>query len=108
MDSNRKKSPFLEKIRHLMRVQHYAIRTEQAYVDWIRRFILYHGKPHPDEMGEQEVSQFLTHLVVNRNVAPATRGQALNALVFLYRKNSIGHWIRLKALFVLKRKQKCR
>ena len=76
----------IEKIRHLMRVQHYAIRTEQAYVDWIRRFILYHGKRHPDEMGEQEVSQFLTHLVVNRNVAPATRGQALNALVFLYRK----------------------
>ena len=69
-----------------MRVQHYAIRTEQAYVDWIRRFILYHDKRHPTEMGEIEVSEFLTHLTVNRNVAPATQGQALNALVFLYRK----------------------
>lgn len=86
MDSNRKKSPFLDKIRHLMRVQHYAIRTERAYIDWIRRFILYHGKRHPDEMRENEVAEFLTHLTVNRNVAPATQGQALNALVFLYRK----------------------
>jgi len=86
MDSNRRKSPFLEKVRRLMRVQHYAIRTEQAYVDWIRRFILYHGKRHPEAMGEDEVSEFLTHLVINRNVAPATQGQALNALVFLYRK----------------------
>ena len=86
MDRHRTKSPFLEKIRHLMRVQHYAIRTEQAYVDWIRRYILYHDKRHPAEMGEIEVSDFLTHLAVKRNVAPATQGQALNALVFLYRK----------------------
>ena len=86
MGNERKKSPFLESIRHLMRAQHYAIRTEQAYVDWIRRFILYHKKRHPIEMGEKEVSEFLTHLTVNRNVAPATQGQALNALVFLYRK----------------------
>ena len=86
MGNERKKSPFLETIRHLMRAQHYAIRTEQAYVDWIRRFILYHKKRHPIEMGEKEVSEFLTHLTVHRNVAPATQGQALNALVFLYRK----------------------
>jgi len=86
MEHNLTKSPFLEKIRHLMQAQHYAIRTEQAYVDWIRRFILYHDKRHPTEMGEIEVSAFLTHLSVNRNVAPATQGQALNALVFLYRK----------------------
>lgn len=69
-----------------MRVQHYAIRTEEAYVDWIRRFILFHGKRHPAEMGELEIAKFLTHLAVNRNVAPATQGQALNALIFLYRK----------------------
>jgi integron integrase len=86
MDNSQRKSPFLEKIRHLMQVQHYAIRTEQAYIDWIRRFILYHNKRHPEEMGEIEVSEFLTHLTINRNVAPATQGQALNALVFLYRK----------------------
>jgi integron integrase len=86
MNNSQRKSPFLEKISHLMRVQHYAIRTEQAYIDWIRRFILYHNKRHPEEMGEIEVSEFLTHLTINRNVAPATQGQALNALVFLYRK----------------------
>jgi integron integrase len=69
-----------------MRVQHYAIRTELSYIDWIKRFILFHDKRHPSEMGEAEVVAFLTHLSVNRNVAPATQGQALNALVFLYRK----------------------
>ena len=86
MESGKTKSRFLEKIRELMRVQHYAIRTEQAYVEWIKRFILFHGKRHPDEMGEREIATFLTHLVVDRNVAPATQGQALNALIFLYRK----------------------
>ncbi|MFT5321969.1 MAG: integron integrase [Pseudohongiellaceae bacterium] len=68
-----------------MRVQHYAIRTEQTYIDWIRRFILFHNKRHPQDMGEQEVSQFLTYLAVHRNVAPSTQKQALNALVYLYR-----------------------
>lgn len=81
-----KKSPFLEKVRDLMRVQHSAIRTEEAYTDWIRRFILFHQKRHPADMGEQEVADFLTHLAVKRNVAPATQAQALNALIFLYRK----------------------
>lgn len=86
MDSQPQKSAFLEEVRQIMRTQHYAIRTEQSYIDWIRRFILYHGKRHPNEMGEPEVAAFLTHLSVNRNVAPSTQGQALNALVFLYRK----------------------
>ena len=86
MEVVRKKSQFLEKVRHLMRVQHYAIRTEEAYTDWIRRFILFHKKRHPADMGEQEVAEFLTYLAVNRNVAPATQAQALNALIFLYRK----------------------
>lgn len=86
MESKKRSSPFLEEVRQLMRAQHYAIRTESSYIDWIRRFILFHGKRHPSEMGEPEVVAFLTHLSVNRNVAPATQGQALNALVFLYRK----------------------
>jgi integron integrase len=86
MESGGTKSPFLEGVRELMRVQNYAIRTEQAYVEWIKRFILFHQKRHPDEMGESEIAAFLTHLVVDRNVAPATQGQALNALIFLYRK----------------------
>ena len=86
MECGKHKSPFLEKVRHLMRVQHYAIRTEQAYVEWIKRFIWFHGKRHPSEMGEEEIAAFLTHLAVERNVAPATQGQALNALIYLYRK----------------------
>lgn len=86
MESKKQNSPFLEEVRQLMRVQHYAIRTEQSYIDWIKRFILFHDKRHPSGMGEAEVAAFLTHLSVDRNVAPATQGQALNALVFLYRK----------------------
>jgi integron integrase len=86
MESKKQNSPFLEEVRQIMRVQHYAIRTEQSYTEWIKRFILFHDKRHPSEMGEAEVTAFLTHLSVNRNVAPATQGQALNALVFLYRK----------------------
>jgi len=86
MESNHSKSPFLEQIRQIMRVQHYAIRTEQSYVNWIRRYILFHDKKHPQDMAEPEVAAFLTHLSVNRNVSPSTQGQALNALIFLYRK----------------------
>ncbi len=62
MDSKSKKSPFLENVRQLMQVQHYAIKTEHAYVNWIRQFILFHGKRHPVEMGENEVAAFLTYL----------------------------------------------
>ncbi len=86
MDSARKKSPFLEEVRQVLRVQHYAIRTEQSYVEWIKRYIWFHGKRHPKDMAEEEVAAYLTYLSVERNVAPATQGQALNALVFLYRK----------------------
>lgn len=86
MDSTRKKSPFLEEVRQVLRVQHYAIRTEQSYIDWIKRYIWFHNKKHPKDMAEEDVAAFLTHLSVEKNVAPATQGQALNALVFLYRK----------------------
>lgn len=85
MRSNKKTSPFLERVRNAIRTRHYSIRTEQAYLDWTRRFILFHGKRHPQEMGETEVSAFLTYLAVQRNVAASTQNQALNALVFLYR-----------------------
>ncbi len=86
MDSRPLKSLFLEQVRHVLRVQHYAYRTEQSYIDWIRRFILYHQKRHPNEMGESEVVRYLTYLAVERHVSPATQSQALNALVFLYAK----------------------
>ena len=85
MPSPPSRSPFLEEVRQAIRLRHYSIRTEQAYVDWIKRFILFHDKRHPREMGEAEVRDFLTHLAVNRNVAASTQNQALNALVFLYK-----------------------
>lgn len=76
----------LDRVRWLLRTKHYSIRTEQAYVDWIRRFILFHGKRHPDEMGEKEISGFLTHLAVERNVSASTQNQAFSAVLFLYQQ----------------------
>ena len=67
----------LDRVRDRVRVLHYSIRTEDAYVDWIRRFILFHGKRHPQEMGAPELETFLTHLAVDRNVAASTQNQAL-------------------------------
>jgi hypothetical protein len=74
----------LDRVRWHLRVKHYSIRTEQAYLDWIRRFILFHHKRHPDTMGEEEIAAFLTHLAVQRHVAASTQNQALCALLFLY------------------------
>ena len=65
--------------------RHYSYRTEEAYLNWIRQYILFHGKRHPAEMGAAEVSQFLTHLAVKRQVAASTQNQALAALLFLYK-----------------------
>lgn len=76
----------LDRMRRLLRVRHYTIRTERAYLGWARRFILYHGKRHPREMGKEEVEAFLSHLAMVRDVAPATQNQALNAILFLYRQ----------------------
>jgi site-specific recombinase XerD len=76
----------LDRVRRHLRVKHYSIRTEQAYVDWIKRFILFHAKRHPDKMGEPEIGAFLTHLATNRNVAASTQNQALSALLFLYQE----------------------
>ncbi len=69
-----------------MRTAHYSYRTEQAYIDWVRRFIRFHGRRHPDTMGKCEVGAFLTHLAVDSHVAPATQNQALNGILFLYRR----------------------
>ena len=76
----------LDQARDRLRLKHYSIRTEQAYLGWIRRFILFHGKRHPVEMGKAEVESFLTALAVERNVAAATQGQALAAILFLYQE----------------------
>ncbi|MEN3332735.1 MAG: hypothetical protein V7641_2100 [Blastocatellia bacterium] len=75
----------LEQVRNEIRMRHYSIRTEEAYVRWIKEFILFHGKRHPAEMGEREVNNFLSHLAVNRNVAASTQNQALSAILFLYK-----------------------
>lgn len=76
----------LDQMRDRLRLRHYARRTEDAYVNWARRYILFHGKRHPREMGAAEIEAFLTHLAVVDNVAASTQNQALSALLFLYRE----------------------
>src|SRR5437870_10192859 len=80
------KPKLLDQVRDVIRRKHFSIRTEQAYVDWIRRFILFHNKRHPRDMAEPEVTQFLTHLARDGGVAASTQNQALSALLFLYKE----------------------
>jgi len=79
-------SKLLDEVSNTMRVHHYAMKTEKSYVQWIKRFIVFHEKRHPKEMGKSEVEQFLTWLAVARKVSPSTQNQALQAILFLYRK----------------------
>ena len=76
----------LDRMRAEIRVRHYSIRTEETYLDWARRFILFHDKRHPKDMGADEVQSFLSYLATERNVAASTQNQALSALLFLYRE----------------------
>jgi site-specific recombinase XerD len=76
----------LQQVRERLRALHYSYRTEQAYVYWIRYFILYHEKRHPREMGKPEVEHFLTFLAAKRKVSASTQNQALSALLFLYKQ----------------------
>lgn len=78
-------SPFLESIRHVLRTKHYSIQTEKTYLTWIKRFILFNNKRHPSEMGEEEVTRFLTYLAVDRKVTSSTQNLALCAIVFMYK-----------------------
>jgi integron integrase len=73
-------------LREAIRIRHYSLRTEDTYVDWVRRFILFHGKRHPRELGAPEVQAFLSHLAVERQVAASTQNQAKAALIFLYKE----------------------
>lgn len=75
----------LDQVREVIRLRHYSIRTEQAYLHWITRFILFHRKRHPADMGAAEVAAFLSDLAIRRNVAASTQNQALHAILFLYR-----------------------
>ena len=79
------KKRLLVQVQEAIRSRHYSLRTEQSYIQWIRRFIHFHNKRHPGDMGEKEVSSFLSHLAVERRVSASTQNQALSALLFLYR-----------------------
>jgi len=80
------KPRLLDQVRDKLRLKHYSYRTEQSYIAWMKRFIFFHNKQHPDTMGEKEIEAFLTHLAVNRNVSASTQNQALCALLFLYKE----------------------
>ncbi len=80
------KPKLLDQMRDKIRLHQYSLDTERAYLHWVRRFILFHGKNHPNDMGKQQVEAFLTHLAVNRAVSPSTQNLALSAILFLYQK----------------------
>ena len=79
-------SKLLDNVRENIRVRHYSIRTEEAYVGWIKEYIRYFNKRHPAELGSDEIRAFLSYLAVKRNVASSTQNEALSALLFLYRE----------------------
>ena len=80
------KPRLIDQTRNVMRLHHYSIRTEETYVQWIKRFIFFHNKRHPNEMGEKEVRSYLTHLAVDKHVSASTQNQALSAILFLYKR----------------------
>jgi len=84
MDSELAPGTLLQSVRDAVRTRHYSIRTEEAYVHWVHRYVLFHGKRYPGEMGVAEVREFLTYLATQGQVAASTQNQALNALLFLY------------------------
>ena len=84
--SPRTEPRLLDAVRAKIRFKHYSLRTEEAYVDWIKRFIRFHGNRHPSILAAPEVEQFLTHLASDRGVAASTQNQAQSALLFLYRE----------------------
>jgi integron integrase len=76
----------LDAVRAEIGLRHYSFRTEKAYVEWIVRFIRFHGRRHPRQLGGEEVRQYLSHLATERHISPATQAQALSALLFLYKR----------------------
>lgn len=83
--SESKPKKLLEQVSEALRTKHYAYRTEQTYVDWIKRYILFHKKRHPNEMGSEQIREFIAYLATERKVATSTQNQALSAILFLYR-----------------------
>lgn len=76
----------LECVREVIRTQHFSYKTEKTYISWINRFIIYHDRKHPADLRGDDIAAFLTHLAVNRNVSAPTQNQAMNALVFLFKR----------------------
>src|SRR5262245_35019784 len=92
--SSSAKPKLLDQVRQAIRTRHYSVKTEESYLGWIKRFIFFHNKRHPAEMGETEIAQFLSSLATDRNVSASTQNQALNAILFLYHEvlgNNIGY-----------------
>jgi len=85
-NSNVKPPRLLDQVSDVMRYKHYSRRTEQSYIHWIRRYIFFHNKKHPKDMGKDEIVRFLTHLAVDRQVSPSTQNLALSSILFLYKE----------------------
>ena len=85
LDQDGRRPRLLDELREQLRLRHRSLSTERAYVDWVKRFIRFHGRRHPKELGRDEIESFLSHLASEREVAASTQNQALNALLFLYR-----------------------
>lgn len=104
--SDDKKPKLLDQVRQIIRVKHYSMRTEESYTTWIKRFIFFHNKRHPIEMGEKEIGQYITYLAKERKVSASTQNQALCAIVFLYKnvlKKDLGN---INSIFWSKRPKK--
>jgi len=82
---NTKPKKLLDQVREIIRIKHYSYRTEQTYIEWIKRFIFFHKKRHPKNMGAEEVQSYITYLANERHLAASTQNQALSAIVFLYK-----------------------
>jgi len=85
METDIQKPKLLDQLRSTIRLKHYSYRTEQSYVYWVKKYIVFHNMQHPNNIGEPEIRQFLNHLAVNRNVSASTQNQALCAIIFLYK-----------------------
>jgi len=93
--SSSKPKKLLDQLRDAIRIKHYSYSTEKTYVHWAKRYILFHDKRHPAEMGALEIEAFLSHLAQEANVSASTQNQAFNALLFLYRMFCRLNWLRL-------------
>lgn len=110
LSTNHTKPKLLDEIRISLKSNHYSRKTEEAYINWIKRFILFHNKKHPNEMGKDEIQKFINHLAVEQNVSSSTQNQALQAILYLYKNilnknvgwlDDIKHATRIKHLPVV-------